>query len=167
LEVCYDERGEQYKLPQYVYNNPVELTHNAAAPPLQHSVGSDETTDLVELSDCAEDTKNHIKLRIRINPGIGSLLSCCWYSAMTKRVVCVGDHNLQVSADRKYTILQLKQSVLREVTKTKPQLLPLEVERQRIMFLGRELANNSKVGDAGFDDSKVVQVFLRPKCKAT
>lgn len=44
-------------------------------------------------------------------------------------------------------------------------ILPIVCEptRQRVIFMGRELQNAQRLGEIGVDESKVVQIFLRPK----
>jgi len=37
------------------------------------------------------------------------------------------------------------------------------VRRQRIMFMGKELKDNQKLDDLKIDETKIVQVFLRPE----
>jgi hypothetical protein len=51
-----------------------------------------------------------------------------------------------------------------EVTERKI-VLPIlcEPTRQRVIFMGRELQNAQRLGDLGVDESKVVQIFLRPQ----
>ena len=37
------------------------------------------------------------------------------------------------------------------------------VKRQRIMFMGKELKDTQKLDDLKIDETKIVQVFLRPE----
>jgi hypothetical protein len=132
LEVCYDERGTQYKVPQYCYSNPMELT-----------------TVPLDISPTLSSVKNGdrggggtvLKLRIRINPG---------------------DHNLNVTATSLSTIGSLKLLICDETAKNLPSLSEVTVDRQRIIYLGKQLPDHLRLADAKFDESKVVQVFLRP-----
>jgi hypothetical protein len=43
---------------------------------------------------------------------------------------------------------------------------PCEETQQRIMFMGKELQNQQTIKQAGIDDVKIVQVFLRPVKKS-
>lgn len=89
LEVVYDERGYQYKVPQYCYANPLELTNEPVkavnAEPISESVKNAENVQSVGGPT--------MKVRVRINPG---------------------DHNLTVSAELNGTILNLKQLLVKE-----------------------------------------------------
>jgi len=42
---------------------------------------------------------------------------------------------------------------------------PCAVERQRVMFVGKELKNHELLGDVGVDTQRVVQIFLRAEVK--
>lgn len=59
-------------------------------------------------------------------------------------------------------ILLLKQLICQEVEKSIPNLGIISVDRQRMMFMGKELPNTAQITEGQFDDSKVIQVFLRP-----
>lgn len=137
LEVVYDERGYQYKVPQYCYANPLELTNEPVkavnVEPISESVKNAENVQSVGGPT--------MKVRVRINPG---------------------DHNLTVSAELNGTILNLKQLLVKEAEEKLPQVQSFTAQRQRIIFMGKELQNTLKIKDAKFDDAKVVQVFLRP-----
>jgi hypothetical protein len=135
LEVCFDERGYQYKVPQYCYADPMELT---TQPPdfTPTNVGSS-----VKGSENNGGTGAMLKLRIRINPG---------------------DHNLSVAAGSQSTIGGLKVRICEEAAKNIPGLQEVTPERQRIIYLGKQLNDTTRLADAKFDESKVVQVFLRP-----
>lgn len=138
LEVVYDERGSQYKVPQYCYANPLELTNQ----PMPATINDVVT----ESSRSTENTAVFVdgptmKLRVRINPG---------------------DHNLTIMAPLNGTILNLKQMISKEAEEKITQMKGVTVQRQRIIFMGKELQNTLKIRDGKFDDAKVVQVFLRP-----
>lgn len=60
LEVCYDERGYQYKVPQYCYSSPMELT--------TQPLDINPTVSSVKGGDSGGGG-TVLKLRIRINPG--------------------------------------------------------------------------------------------------
>jgi len=155
LEVCYDERGFQYKIPHYCFSDPVELTTTGIVLTnnntntnnnmgVTNSSTPNNSSRLATVSEPAvPGSGTTIKLRVRINPG---------------------DHNLTVFIDPIFNLLQLKQQIVRESNKQLPQV-NISAERQRIIFMGKELDNALKVKDAKFDDSKVVQVFLRPEPK--
>lgn len=136
LEVLYDDRGYQYKVPLYCIANPIELVQpiNANTASADHSnknispTGSNRTGIIV-------DSTPPITIRIRINPG---------------------DINMKVQASPNCTVNDLK-SIISSNSEQ-----PCEEDRQRIIFLGRELKNAQKLADVGFEENKVVQVFLRP-----
>lgn len=142
LELCYDERGFQYKVPQYCYANPLELTNEPTTIiPDNVSERSKNKANSELSAPTYTESGVSVKLRMRINPG---------------------DHNLAVAIDNNATIEHLKLMVVKEVNERIPSIQNMNVQRQRIIFMGKELTNNVKVKDAKFDDSKVVQVFLRP-----
>jgi len=167
LEVCYDERGAQYKVPQYCYANPLELStepvpaaanntsSNVGGPAVEimstESVRSNKSNnnptglhDSGATTNSAGSSANNgpvAKLRVRINPG---------------------DHNLNIVVDLGGTVQTLKQVLVREVEEKIPSIRSMSIQRQRIIFMGKELTNSLKIKDCKFDDSKVVQVFLRP-----
>lgn len=61
LELCYDERGHRYKVPQYCYSHPLELRE------VPSSSFNRASTNTSPVSD------KPITLRVRINPGDYSL----------------------------------------------------------------------------------------------
>jgi hypothetical protein len=81
LEVCYDERGYQYKVPQYCYANPVELTFeptpvSSAVETLStESVRNNNNSSNINAGNSNKNevimpnTGPQIKLKIRVNPG--------------------------------------------------------------------------------------------------
>lgn len=79
LEVVYDERGHQYKVPQYCYSVPLELTSPEQVPVVAVS-SKDAGNNMSSNSNnplggpIASAGGDPIKLRIRINPGYSSSL---------------------------------------------------------------------------------------------
>jgi hypothetical protein len=87
--VCYDERGYQYKVPQYCYTNPVELTFEPT--PISSAVEtlSTESVRNNNTNSAGNSNKNEaimpntgpqIKLKIRVNPGKSFFLLCLFVS---------------------------------------------------------------------------------------
>lgn len=135
LEICYDERGFEYKVPIFCYSKPIELS-NANTLPEANLVSTNPKPNTII-------TAAPLHLRVRVNPG---------------------DYNLQVDASTADSILALKRTILEQSQEKQAVVgIPIcEENRQRIMFLGKELQNAQLLGEVGLDDSKVVQVFLRP-----
>mmetsp|Transcript_95 Transcript_95/g.139 ORF Transcript_95/g.139 Transcript_95/m.139 type:complete len:247 (+) Transcript_95:163-903(+) len=132
LEVLYDNRGYQYKVPIYCIANPVELVQsNASAELAYKNISPNGSTKM----GIIVDNTPPITIRIRINPG---------------------DLNMKVQASPNCTINDLKSIISNNSEQ------PCEEDRQRIIFMGRELKNAQKISDVGFEENKVVQVFLRP-----
>lgn len=98
LEVCYDERGYQYKVPQYCVSNPSELTSST---PNENSVASNSNGVLPSLTASAtvipanegvykaraaaiatkSSNNSPINVRVRINPGRSLGLLCLCYNS--------------------------------------------------------------------------------------
>lgn len=145
LEVCYDERGAQYKVPLYCIANPLDLATSQDNVPTATSVTAVESSP----SDNGRITTAPkivnavpLQLRVRINPG---------------------DINLMVNADSACNIAGLKKSIVQQSLQSAEPIPEMEEDRQRIIFMGRELQNAQLLGELGIDEQKVVQVFLRPK----
>lgn len=134
LDTCYDETGYLYKIPRFCYSDPVELTEGNQAVELV----------AVEVSKKDKGTGSPVKLKVRVNPG---------------------DINMQINVSSNDTILDVKRAVQEYsvVAQSKEASIPFcDENRQRIMFMGKELKNNNLVSQAGMEDGRVVQVFLRP-----
>eukprot|EP01038_Epipyxis_sp_PR26KG_P015924 gene15924-21604_t len=148
LEVSYDERGHQYKVPNYCIANPIELAGVGPALTDNNLPTATTVNDPKKLTKGNSSTKAKvveavpIQVKIRINPG---------------------DYNLLVQAETTYSILDLKHSIVEQSLQSTAQLPALAEERQRIIFMGRELQNAQIIGELGLDESKVIQVFLRPQ----
>jgi len=148
LDVCYDERGHQYNIPAFVYSDPIELVVDAASTE-SAAVEAAASTD-GSMSNSASDPTlkkaragNPINIKVRINPGDFSFVVECFSSdniATFKKVVC-------------------------EHTATTNGTIPVcDDTRQRVMFMGKELKNNQTLQQVGIsDETKVVQVFMKPK----
>eukprot|EP01039_Chlorochromonas_danica_P000428 gene428-462_t len=137
LEVCYDERGFQYKIPIYCYCDPVELSNEPARVTETEKSGSNSSLKAQSVQGLP------IKLRVRINPG---------------------DINVTVEANTGHTVSELKHIITQQI---RSELINIDIDddRQRIMFMGKEIANKTKLCDAAVDDTRVLQVFLRAKKK--
>lgn len=150
LELVYDERGHQYKIPMYCYAKPQEL--NEALP------GSSTNTSSVNAQNPSISSKNSnqnanvpppapapggtpLKLRMRINPG---------------------DYTVNITIDSHCTILHLKYYMVEHGPRENSALEGITVPRQRIIYMGKQLPDTMKLEDAKFDETKVVQVFLKP-----
>lgn len=140
LETCYDETGYLYKIPRFCYSDPFELIEGNQVV---------ELTAAVEISKKDKGTGSPVKLKVRVNPG---------------------DINMQINVSSLDTILDVKRAVQEYsiTAQTKDASIPFcDETRQRIMFMGKELKNNNLVSQAGMEDGRVVQVFLRPAAAST
>lgn len=154
LEVCYDERGTQYKVPLYCIAKPMELATGTGS----NNNNSNNNNNNTDSAQSTLPTANALpsqnvveavplKLKVRINPG---------------------DINMMVNVDTGSSILELKKSIVEQSIQS---AVPVEGEKmdegkQRIIFMGRELQNGQILRDIGLDEQKVVQVFLRPTAKS-
>jgi hypothetical protein len=131
LEIVYDERGHQYKLPPYVYSKPMEWTGNI---PLD---SSNNTTHTLPIDSCKSGTQSHqggsgsnamitapapggvpLKLRIRINPG---------------------DYTINITLDSNCSIAHLKHYLADHGAAENAALQGITVPRQRIIYMGKQL----------------------------
>lgn len=151
METLYDERGAQYKLPIFTFSNPIELvgesvSEGAQASPVVAVALSANTSGkgLSNKSGTATPVVHAepLQLKIRINPG---------------------DINMTVLAQATFSIGELKQSITQQNMQSAVPIPDIQDDRQRIIFMGRELQNTQRLKDVGFDEQKVVQVFLRPQ----
>lgn len=144
IDVCYDERGHQYKAPLFCYANPIELTDERAMAATVAKQWSSKTIKVIEPAP--------LSVKVRVNPG---------------------DFNMLIGASTTNTVAEFKKmvqdkSIERQVEKQQTsESSPLCDENlQRIIFMGRELQNTQILGEVGLDESRVVQVFLRqPKAQ--
>mmetsp|Transcript_15703 Transcript_15703/g.15049 ORF Transcript_15703/g.15049 Transcript_15703/m.15049 type:complete len:267 (-) Transcript_15703:87-887(-) len=138
LELCYDELGRPYRTPLYCIVTPSNIVSPNNSPvkahPTKTRTGSQATIDALP-----------INLKIRINPGEINL--------------CVLASTADSIQDLKHVILE--QSSKQQIAKAIP-IPQCDEIRQRIIFMGQELADAQLLGDVGVDESKVLQVFLRP-----
>jgi hypothetical protein len=67
LDTCYDETGYMYKIPIFLYCNPVELVEGNTPVSISPPVGTEE--DNISSRDKETHSGNAIKLKVRINPG--------------------------------------------------------------------------------------------------
>jgi len=143
LELCYDERGHRYKVPQYCYSHPIELR---VADPSSGSKAPSSSSGAP-----AEHNSNPINLKVRLNPG---------------------DKNYVIKIMSGELVSDLKRSIAEQSCPKPADGDPADPppasswvhppQRQRIMFLGRELKDQQRLCDLHLDEKKVVQVFLRP-----
>jgi len=177
MDTLYDERGAQYKVPIYCTSNPVELVgespgagvtptlndgnytnnntnssssnsninNNSTSLPVATvasvSATGDRSSPVKATSVRAVDGKP-LNLKIRINPG---------------------DLNLQVAASSGHSIGDLKKLIVQQSLQSPTPMPKIDEDRQRILFMGKELQNNQILSAVGFDEQKVVQVFMRPQ----
>lgn len=147
LELCYDERGHRYKVPQYCYSHPVELRVND--PAASHVA----TRSPSPSSSASNPNSQPINLHVRISPG---------------------DKNVTIKITTGEFVSDLKRCIAEQTAPTKsedvdpatdtkvdPSKWTCPPSRQRIMLLGRELKDPQRLSDLGLDERKVVQVFLR------
>eukprot|EP01031_Cornospumella_fuschlensis_P026589 gene26589-32134_t len=151
LELCYDERGFEYKVPHFCFSTPVETTSVpssislpiASARVNSGKMGAAAHTPPSSASSArlpAPASGKALRVRVRLNPG---------------------DVNLSVDAMMGHSISDLKLLVA-EAARHLPNPQDADPARQRIIFMGKEMADRSKLGDVGIDEAKVVQVFMRP-----
>lgn len=146
LSQCYDELGDAYKVPEYCYADPIELNERQQphqnglfkAFTTQHNSGKSQpqVTNLVDTP---------LAIRVKINPS---------------DVVLVVDSSTGSSVD------ELKKSIYEKTLALKSEneasVVPVcDVNRQRLIFMGKELKSGQVIGDVGVDDIRVLQVFLR------
>lgn len=93
LDTCYDERGHQYKVPVFLFSNPIEIVGN----PLGDAAKKAETEKRVTAA-IAAGSGAPINVRVRINPG---------------------DHNLTIAAKTSDTILEFKKRVFEKTIQDK------------------------------------------------
>lgn len=150
LELCYDETGYEYSVPVFCYVHPSDVSE------------TDEKTSTNSGSDRKPVGKGKPLpcVRVRINPG---------------------DYNVKLldKLTTANTVLELKTCIFEETsadqtlkpdgeedsmnTSSLGRLPPVcAVDRQRVMFVGKELKNGDTLGKVGIDTTRVVQVFLRP-----
>jgi hypothetical protein len=138
LELCYDETGREYKIPSYCYTTELLL------PPTTQVRPKDSTTEIASIPKSHNEIDLHLK--VRVNPG---------------------DHNMIVDIYSRDTIGILKQRILEksmELSNAPGGFVPIcAISRQRMMFMGKEMKNDGMLLiDAKMDESKVVQIFLKP-----
>lgn len=136
IELCYDELGNEYKIPTYCFTIPNNVVDTSKI------AGGDKRT----VTPAKNIKSEAITLKIRVNPG---------------------DYNMSVSVNTANTIAELKAAISTEASRLTSEegnsfsCLCAE-QRQRLIFLGKELKNAQYLADIGFDENRVVQVFLRP-----
>lgn len=134
LELSYDELGHEYKVPSYCFTTPSNVTTSKLT--------------IEKLDNVSKKTiiGKPLPLKIRVNPG---------------------DHNLQIEADTSNSIAELKRLIYEASIRANEIDSGVKIcpeNRQRLIFLGKELKNNQQLlVDVGFDEVRIVQVFLRPE----
>mmetsp|Transcript_7906 Transcript_7906/g.7065 ORF Transcript_7906/g.7065 Transcript_7906/m.7065 type:complete len:250 (-) Transcript_7906:125-874(-) len=132
LELCYDELGQQYNIPQYCFTTPLELTNQLSTSSKKLSIKG-----IINV----ENSKD-IKIRVRVNPG---------------------DINAVFDISTGDTILDLKKVLYDHSVQSNGKIPICEDYRQRVMFMGKELLNGQTIQSAGVDESRVVQIFVKPQ----
>ena len=147
MEVCYDERGHKYSVPAYCYSEPLELTDQ----PHGHNDGVATTISLAggegNLSKRIP-TGSPMSIKLRINPGDHSLgLQCHSNDSISdiKKLIQALTIEVHFSNFRHKIISHFSF----HIEFFPPQLkddpnkrIPIcEENRQRIMFMGKELKN--------------------------
>lgn len=135
LELCYDERGYAYNVPMYCYAVPSDLTTGTVS-------NSEKTTLSKKDSIPKSSTGTQLKVKCRINPG---------------------DYNIVLDTMTSHTIADLKKQIYNYSAESNGKILTCEESLQRVMFMGKELQNNTTLKQAGIDDVRIVQIFIRPK----
>lgn len=139
-----------YKLPDYLFVDPIELNANETRPSLTAGLlkgflavnlgGESHRTNVVDTP---------ITAKIKINPS---------------------DVAIYVETNAMNTVEELKRCIYERTVAMQPKEgaatdkspPPVcEESRQRIIFMGKELKNEQILGDVGLDESRVLQVFLR------
>lgn len=135
LELCYDDRGFEYKVPSFCY----QVQTFSAEP-----ISLDACVKAIPV--ISQDYEPDTTLKIRINPGDFNL-------------------SIAVNTRNNIGFLKQKilEKSMEISEKENPKVFPVcEPGRQRIIFMGKELKNDGQlIVEAKLDDSKVVQVFLR------
>lgn len=139
LELCYDERGNRYKVPLYCYAHALELRE---APSSSSNRKPGERPLKKENSGPVPDKP--ITMKVRISPGDVSL---------NIKMPNVG-----------VTISELKTEILVQHQAKLPSETgpPPTEEHIRIFLMGKELKAHQRLMDCGVDDKKVIQIFMRP-----
>jgi hypothetical protein len=219
LEVCYDERGYEYTIPNYCRLSPNELTASSSNFSQTQAQVPSPTSQSKSNKAVGEFNKKNspaplpvatpvpLTVRVRINPGeynvkltnlttndsildlknfISSLNSTSATAGgdkeevgeklVTAAVECLppkgqeegeSDSIVPLVGAEGVSMSDENNNVGVPEVKEKKIVLPIVCEptRQRVIFMGRELQNAQLLGDLGVDESKVVQIFLRPQSK--
>ena len=141
ISTCFDERGFAYKLPVHCFCDPVDNTTSGAA---AYKADVVSVSNSVASSDAVSDegvqnSGDFINVKVRINPGEKNATVRCSPTDPVYRI--------------RQRVCQLDDMASAGVT----------VDRLRLIFMGRELKDDSQLlRDAKIDESRVLQVFIRP-----
>jgi hypothetical protein len=153
LDTCYDETGYLYKVPMFLYANPIELVEGnkpvSISPPLGDD-GRDETVASGSKKE-KEHTGTAVKLKVRINPGdlnmsvtvytddtVAHLKRAIQQQSLEVREIGISCRDVEPPSfmDRCVSnFLQAREKI--------PSTPVCDESRQRIMFMGKELQNNN------------------------
>jgi len=182
LDLCYDERGHQYKVPMYCFADPVELLADGGSS--SSSGGSSSSSSSSSGGSANGGNKNGggggggsggWKGSFL---GSGSATAAAAAAAPAAPVVDIkcrvrinpGDYTLLLDAKSNDTIRDFK-TLVKEQAKQHEDLVRLNVSmdewRQRIIYKGFEQKDDGKtlLAVGVCDESTVVQIFLRPQNK--
>jgi hypothetical protein len=150
LDICYDERGYQYRVPNFCLANPSDMLTENAMP-----------VDALGLKG-AKDEKNRVV--ISQSKGPPTEISVNITTIPLKVKVNPGDIAMHLHVQSSDTVGGLKHAILtKSIEMGESQIQVCEEGRQRVMFMGRELKEMQNLSDIGVDDQRVIQVFMRPK----
>lgn len=155
LELIFDERGNKYKIPVFCFSNPIEIVNSDKD---GKSSGANDTE--VNSARSVESLPHGppVALKVRINPGDISLtidISCEATIYDLKNLVC---RMTQVN-NLLFFHLSFINMFIFYLLKDRPELSKLTPEKQRIIFMGKELQNKKVIKTVGFDDVRVIQIF--------
>jgi len=88
------------------------------------------------------NTGTQLKIKLRINPG---------------------DFNIVLDSMSSNSIADLKKQIYDYSNDSNGKMPLCEESLQRVMFMGKELQNSMSLKQAGVDEVRIVQVFIRPK----
>ncbi len=138
MEQCFDERGRGYTVPSFLFTHP--------RPEKSKQTGGTNILDRV-MNGMSGIKEEPLVLQVRVNPG---------------------EVKMEINATTTDSVATLKILVMQYVASkssdsdNKLGISSCEVDRQRVMFLGKELNDDQYLGNMDFEGSKVIQIFLRP-----
>lgn len=152
LDICYDERGQQYNVPAFLFSDPIEL--------LESSSGEGHNTD--ESNILNEGSSNFDTINSPFEEGLKKIRSGNPINVKVR--INPGDYSISLECYSNDSILNLKRVIFEHTFQTNGTIPVCEDVRQRVMYMGKELKNNQILSQVGIaDETKVVQVFMKPK----